>query len=176
MTITCLGLYLVPSSLACHVLFMVYSILFLRCFIFYLSFIFLFILNPSCILSLFISSVLYLIPLASFVSSRQKGGEYTGVYTEVYRHFYITHVHTLRGRNFISCTFVRGESRRGDAYTKREKTFFYEKTLFLFVFLYICFLIALCCFELHLVFMIYCSHLIVFLCWTCIYPYAIVFC
>ena len=58
-----------------------------------------------------------------------KRGEYTGLY----RHFYMTHVHTLRGSNSISCTFGRGESHRGDAYTKGDKTFFYEKTLFYFM-------------------------------------------
>ena len=47
----------------------------------------------------------------------------------VFRHFYMTHVHILKGRNSTSCTFVggeihRGEIRRGDAYTKGEKTFF----------------------------------------------------
>ena len=31
------------------------------------------------------------------------------------------------------CTFLGGESHRGDAYTKGEKTFLYEKTLFCFV-------------------------------------------
>ena len=52
-------------------------------------------------------------------------------------HFYMTHVHILRGRNSTSCTFVRGESHRGDVYTKGENTFFYEKTLFCFVLFYI---------------------------------------
>ena len=136
-----LGLYHISSSLICHVYFMLCSIVSLSCFVLCLSFIFLFILNPSCILSLFISSVLYLIPLASFVSSQQKGGEYTGVYTEVYRHFYITHVHTLRGRNFISCTFVRGESRRGDAYTKGEKTSFMKKPCFALFYFMLVFLL-----------------------------------
>ena len=50
-----------------------------------------------------------------------------------FRHFYMTHVHTLRGSNSTSCTFVGGENHRGDAYTKGEKTFFYEKTLFYFM-------------------------------------------
>ena len=45
----------------------------------------------------------------------------------------MTHVHTLRGSNSTSCTFIEGESHRGDAYTKGEKTFFYEKTLFYFM-------------------------------------------
>ena len=52
MSISCLGLYLVPSFLACHVYFMLCNILFLRCFIFCLSFIFSFILHPSCIITL----------------------------------------------------------------------------------------------------------------------------
>ena len=73
----------------------------------------------------------------------------------------MTHVHIHRGRNSTSCTFLGGESHRGDAYTKGENTSFYEKTLFcLFYFIlvfsllngalsyvqYLCFvaLIALC--------------------------------
>ena len=36
----------------------------------------------------------------------------------------------LRGKNSIPCTFVGGESHRGDPYTRGEKTFFYEKILF----------------------------------------------
>ena len=78
---------------------------------------------------LFISSFLSLLPLDSFVYSWPKRGEYTGLY----RYFYMTHVHTLRGRNCTSCTFVGGESHRGDAYTKGEKAFFYEETLFYFM-------------------------------------------
>ena len=35
----------------------------------------------------------------------------------------MTHVHTLRGSNSTSCTFVGRESYRGDAYNKGEKTF-----------------------------------------------------
>ena len=60
-------------------------------------------------------------------------GEYTGEYTGLYRHFYMIHVHTLRECNSILCTFVGGESHRGDAYTKEEKTFFYEESLFYFM-------------------------------------------
>ena len=123
------------------------------------------------LLPLFISSFLSLFPLDSFVYLWQKWGEYTGEYTIVFRHFYMTHVHIFRGRNSNSCTFVGGESHRGDAYTKGEKTFFLWEN---FVLLYACFLIALWCFELHFVSMLYCSHYIVFMCWTCIHPYAIV--
>ena len=45
----------------------------------------------------------------------------------------MTHVHTLKGSNSTLCTFVGGENHRGDAYTKGEKTFFYEKTLFYYM-------------------------------------------
>ena len=62
---------------------------------------------------------------------------YTGKYTNVFRHFYMTHVHILKGSNFTSCTFVGGESHSGDAYTKREKKFFYEKTLFYFMLVFL---------------------------------------
>ena len=49
----------------------------------------------------------------------------------------MTHVHILKGRNSILCTFVGGESLRGDAYIKGEKTFpFMRKPCFaLFYFL-----------------------------------------
>ena len=96
------------------------------------------------------------------------------MYTGPYHHFYMTNVYILRERDSISCAFVRGESYREEAYTKGEKTSFYEKTLFCFVLLYACFLIALWCFELCLIFMLCCAHRIVFMCWTCIHPYAIV--
>ena len=45
----------------------------------------------------------------------------------------MTRVHILKGSNSISCTFVGGESHKGDAYTKGEKTFFYKETLFYFM-------------------------------------------
>ena len=64
-------------------------------------------------------------------------GEYIKEYTGLHRHFYMTHVHTLRGSNSTSCTFVGRESHSGDAYTKGEKTFFYEKTLFYFMLVFL---------------------------------------
>ena len=45
----------------------------------------------------------------------------------------MTHVHTLRGSNSTSYTFIGGESHMGDAYIKGEKTFFYKETLFYFM-------------------------------------------
>ena len=111
--------------------------IFLRCFCLSFELHFLIHLAPLMhhLSPLFVSSFLSLIPFDYFVYSWQKGGEYIGEYTSLYRHFYMTHVHTLRGSNSTSCTFLRGESYRGDAYTKGEKTF----SLFLFWFiLYLC--------------------------------------
>ena len=142
--------------------------------VFCLSFIFSFILHPSCIIPLLICSFLSLLPLNCFVYLWQKWGKYTGEYTGLYRHFYMTHKHTLRGSNSTSCIFVGGESYRGDVYTKGEKTFFLRKPCFVFVLYYACFLIVLWYFELCLVSMLCCSHRIMLMCWTCIYLYAIV--
>ena len=89
---------------------------------------------------LFISSFLSLLPLDSFVYLWQKGGEYIGKYTSMFRHFYMTHVHILRGINSTLCTFVGGESYRGDAYTKGEKRF----SLFCFGLYYTCALVGSC--------------------------------
>ena len=69
----------------------------------------------------------------------------------------MTHVHILRRRNSTSCTFVGGEIHRGDAYIKRENTFFYEKTLFYLMLIFSVFYGALSS-------MLYCSHSIVFMC------------
>ena len=79
----------------------------------------------------------YLLPL--FISSFLSRGEYTEEYTGVFRHFYMTHVHIFRRRNSTSCTFIEGESQRGDVYTKREKTIFMRKTCFVLFFLMLVF-------------------------------------
>ena len=129
--------------------------------------------TPHTSLLLFISSFLSLIPLDSFVYSWQKRGEHIKEYTRVYHHFYMTHVHILKGRNSTLCTFVGGESHKEDACTKGEKTSFLRKSCF--VLFYACFLAVLRCFELGLPSMLCYSHYIVFVCWTCIHPYAIVF-
>ena len=99
----------------------------------------------------------------------------------VYRHFYMTQEHILRGRYSILCTFVGGESHREDAYTKGEKTFHFKKTLIclfwsLFGFFFFFFGFTLWCFELCLVSTLCCFHSIMFMCWICIHPYAIVRC
>ena len=142
--------------------------------VFCLSFIFSFVLHPSCIVPLLISSFLSLLPLDYFVYSWQKGRKYTKEYIGLYHHFNMTYVHTLKGSNSISFTFLGGESHRGDAYTRGRRHFFLRKPCFVFVLYYACFLIVLWCFELCLVSMLCCSHLIMLMCWKCIYLYAIV--
>ena len=128
-----------PRFTSCFIILSMSCSLFFVVFFFYLFIYFLFLcfclmfelnflihLAPLMHHTLLISSFLSLLPLDCFVYSWQKGGEYTGLY----HHFYMTHVHTLRGRNSSSCAFVGGESHGGDAYTKGEKTFFYKETLF----------------------------------------------
>ena len=88
---------------------------------------------------LFVFSFLSLFLLDSFIYSLQKGWKYTREYTGVYCHFYMTPMHILVGRNSTLCTFVEGESYRGDAYTKGEKTCFMRKSCCL-VLPYACFL------------------------------------
>ena len=147
-----LGLYHVPSSLTCHVYFMLCSI-----FLMFLYFVWASFSHSSCnhhrssftLVHIFFLSLL---PLDSFVYSWQKGGKYTREYTEVYRHFYMIHMHILRGRNSTSCTFIGGESHRGDGYTKWEKTSFMRKPCF------VCFTLCLfsrCFFVLWVMFSIF---------------------
>ena len=78
----CLSLYHISSSLACHVYFMLCSIVFLRCFVFCLSFIFSSILHPSCIITLvhiFISFPPSSLSICPFMTKRGR------VYWRVYR-------------------------------------------------------------------------------------------
>ena len=142
-----IGLHLVPSSLASYVYFILCSIS-LDVFVFCLSFIFSFILHPSDIIFYPCS---YLILFPSFflihLSIHDKKRESIPV---CFRHFYMTHVHILRGRNSTSCTFIGGESHRGDAYTKGEKTFFFFfwKPCFVLFYFMLVFSLFLQCFEL----------------------------
>ena len=122
---------------------------FFFCFVFRLSFTFLFILHPSCIIPLIISSFFSLLPLDWFVYSWQKGKKYTEEYTGLYLHFYMTHVHTLRESNSTSCIFVWGKSHRGDAYTKGEKTFFLRKPCFTLCLFSRCFMVPWVMFSLY---------------------------
>ena len=116
---SCLGLYFVSSSLACHVYFMLCSIFF-RCFVFWLSFIFSFILYPSCIIILvhiFFSFPHFSWSLCLFVSKRGR------VYWKVLSFLYDSWSHSQGEKLYFLCTFVGRESLRGDAYTMGEDIF-----------------------------------------------------
>ena len=110
-------------------------------FVLCLSFIFSFILHPSCIIFYPCHIFFYFPPSSWFIClfMTKRGSVY-------FRHFYMNLVHILRGRNSTLCTFVGGEIHRGYAYIKGEKTFFYEKTLF---YLMLVFLGVLWCFVFY---------------------------
>ena len=121
-----------------------FTLCFVAFFLFVLSFVWVSFSHSSCTLHasslpLFISSFLSLIPLDSFVYSWQKGGEYIGEYSSVFRHFYMTLVYILRGRNSTSCTFVGEKSHREDTYTKGEKIFFMSKPCFVLFYIMLVF-------------------------------------
>ena len=139
---SCLGLHHVPLSLACHVYFMLCSIS-LDVFVFCLSFIFSFILHPSCII-FYPCSYLIFFPffLLIHLSIRDKKGE--SILESIPVCFVISIWLTctiLRGENYTSCTFVGGESHRRDAYTKGKKTFFFRKPCFVLFYLILVFLL-----------------------------------
>ena len=103
--LSCIGLYLISSSQ--HVIF---TLCFVACyFVLGLSFIFSFILHPSCIIIIvcsFISCPLFSLTLYLFLTKR--GRVYSREYTGVFCHFYMTLVHILRGRNSISRAHLQG--------------------------------------------------------------------
>ena len=127
-----------------HVMFTLCFVAFFKdVFVFLLSFIFSFILHPSCIIFYPCSYLLffpYFLLIHLFICDKK---------WESIPECIIIFI-------WLLCTFVEGESHRWDAYTKGEKTFFFEKTLFCLVLPYACFLVALWCFELFLVSMVYC--------------------
>ena len=107
--------------LACHVYFMLCSILF--CLLFELHFSL--ILHLSCIILLvhtLISCPRFPVALCLFVS---KGGRVYSrvVYRRVLSFLYDSRAHPQGQKFYFSCTFIGGEIfHRGDAYTKGEKT------------------------------------------------------
>ena len=116
-----IGLYLVSSSQ--HVMFTLCFVA--LCFVLGLSFIFSFILHPSCIISIvrsIISCPLFSLTLCLFLTKR--GRVYSGEYTGVFLSFlYDSCVHPQGEKFYFSCTFIEEEIfHRGDAYTKGEKT------------------------------------------------------
>ena len=116
-----IGLYLVSSSQ--HVMFTLCFVA--LCFVLGLSFIFSFILHPSCIISIvhsFISYPRFSLTLCLFLT--KKGRVYSRKYTKEFLSFlYDSCVHPQGEKFYFSCTFIGGELfHRGDAYIKREKT------------------------------------------------------
>ena len=147
---------------------------FFRCFVFFLALFSHSSCTPHASLSLFISSFLSLIFLGPFVYSCQKGGEYTREYTKKYCHFYMALDHILKGRNCISFAHSQREKVLGEMHIPWKKTFFIRKPYFVLFYFMFVFLLSLWCFDLHLISMLCCSYHIVFMCWTCIHPYAFV--
>ena len=113
--LSCIGLYLVSSSQ--HVMFTLCFVAFY--FIFDLSYIFSFILHPSCIIIIvhtIISCLLFSLILCLFLTKR--GRVYSREYTGVFLSFlYDSCAHPQKEKFYFSCTFVGG-----DAYIKAEKT------------------------------------------------------
>ena len=171
--LSCIGMYLVSSSQ--HVMFILCFVAF--CFVLGLSFIFSFISHPSCIIIIsrtFISCPHFSLTLCLFVTKKRR--VYSREYTGEFCHFYMTLVHILRGENSISCAHLQSERYSiGEMHIPRGRRHCVnKKTLFCLCFFMFVFLFASWCFELFLVSMLCCFHYIVFLCWTCIHPYAIV--
>ena len=103
LSLSCIGLYLASSSQ--HVMFTLYFVAFY--FVLGLSFIFSFILHPSCIIIIvhtFISYPRFSLTLCLFLTKRGRvySREYTGVFCYFYMTLVMTLVHILRGRNSIS--------------------------------------------------------------------------
>ena len=150
-----------------HVMFyfMLCSIVFLTCFVFCLSFIFSFILYPSCIITLvhiFFSFPPSSLSICLFMTKR--GRVYQRVYRRVLSFLYDSCAYSKGEKFYFLCTILGGESLRGDAYTKGRRHFLLRKPCFVLFYSMLVFLFS----------MLYCSHLIVFMCWTYIHPYAIV--
>ena len=162
--LSCRGLYLVFSSLTCDVYFILCRILFLRCFVFCLSFIShswctLYASYPCSCLHFFHHSffLVYLsIPdkkeeslvISIWLLCTFLGGEILSL------------VHIDKGRNFIVKMHIP---------RRRRHLFIRKPCSILFVFLF-----YLWCFEVLLVFMLCCSYHIVFICWTCIHSLCLV--
>ena len=119
--LSCIGLYLFSSFQ--HVIFTLCFVAFY--FVLGLSFIFLFISHPSCIISIarsFISCPCFSLTLCLFLTKRGRiySREYSGEFVSF---LYGSCVHPYGEKFYFSCTFIGGELfHRENAYTKREKT------------------------------------------------------
>ena len=118
------------ASLTFYVYYMLCRIVFLRYFVFCLSFISHSSCTPHASLSLFLSSFIFLILLGPFVYSCQKGESI---------------VESIPGSILLLCTFLGREILEGGCiYQGGEDIFLYEKTLFCFVLHYVCALMIAC--------------------------------
>ena len=77
-------------------------------------------------------------------------------------------------RKILYCSHSYGGKVIGEMHISRGRRHLLWETLFCLVLPYACFLVTLWCFKLLLISILCCSHCIVFMCWTCIHPYAIV--
>ena len=119
--LSCIGLYLAYSSQ--HVMSTLCFVAFF--FVLGLSFIFSFILHPSCIIIIvhsFNSCPLFLLDPLSIPDKKGKS-ILQRVYQSILSFLYDSGVHPQGEKFYFSCTFVGEEIfHRGDAYTKGEKT------------------------------------------------------
>ena len=137
--------------------FMLCSILFLRYFVFCLSFIFSFILHPSYILTLV--HIFFSFPPSScliflFVTKRER------VYRSVSSFQYDSCAH-FQGKKFYLMYIRRRRNSIGEMHIPSGRRHLLWENLIL---LNVCFLVALWCFELCLVSLLYCSHRVIFMC------------
>ena len=119
--LSCIVLYFVSSSQ--HVMFTLCFVAF--CFVLGLSFIFSFILRPSCIIIIvrtFISCPRFSLTLCLLLTKRER--EYSRVvYRRVLSFLFDSCAYSQGEKFYFSCTFVEREFfHGGDAYTKGEKT------------------------------------------------------
>ena len=161
--LSCIGLYLTSSSK--HVMFTLCFVAFY--FVFGLSFIFSFILHPSCIIIIvhtFISCLLFSLTLCLFLTKRGR------VYSREYRSVFVISIwllcSSLGGEILVLMHICRGRDipQGRCIYQGGEDIVLIRKLCS------VCFLVGFMVFCV----MLCCSHCIMFVFWTCIYPYAIV--
>ena len=144
LSMSCLGLYFVSSSLTCHVYFMFCSI-FLNVFVFRLNFIFSFILHPSCIIFYPCSYLLFFPSFLLFhMSLCDKDGESIPKSISVCFVISIWLMCTFLGREVLPRAHLYGKKAIGEKHTPRGRRHLLWENLVLF-----CFTLYLfsCCFT-----------------------------
>ena len=136
------------------------------CFVLGLSFIFSFISHPSCIISIVHSLIsCHRFSLTRCLFLTKRGRVYSREYT---KEFFVISI-------WLLCTSLGGEI-LFLVHIYKERVIPYGRCIYQGgEDIEIIFMFALWCFKLYLVSMLCCSHCIMFVCWTCIYPYVIVF-